>query len=177
MAGFPKGVVNLASDLYTGATKGAKKASWTVNKVANKNRMAQNLDVTKTINKSKNIIKKNAITTNSNVKVNNIKRTPRKNNFEMNPSLATQAGNWAGGGTRESINAYKKMNDGEKSILGAIKQGHKKIGPNGKPIDEYDMGKIAGTAFSVGVAGRIATGGGLYRDRYGNTNLPGIPFI
>lgn len=93
MAGFPKGVVNLASDLYTGATKGAKKASWTVNKVANKNRMAQNLDVTKTINKSKNIIKKNAITTNSNVKVNNIKRTPRKNNFEMNPSLATQAGN------------------------------------------------------------------------------------
>lgn len=55
--------------------------------------MAQNLDVTKTINKSKNIIKNNAINANSNVKVNNIKRIPRKNNFEMNPSLATQAGN------------------------------------------------------------------------------------
>lgn len=86
-------ILNIANDFYNGAAKGAKKASWTVNKVTNKNRMAQNLDVTKTINKSKNIIKNNAINANSNVKVNNIKRTPRKNNFEMNPSLATQAGN------------------------------------------------------------------------------------
>lgn len=67
------------------------------------------------------------------------------------------------------------MADKDKSILGAIKQGHQKIGADGKA--QYDMGKIAGTTFSVGVAGRIATGGGLYRDRYGNTNLPGIPFI
>lgn len=67
------------------------------------------------------------------------------------------------------------MSGNDKSILGAIKQGHQKMGPDGKL--QYDMGKIAGTTFSVGVAGRIATGGGLYKDKYGNTNLPGIPFI
>lgn len=54
----------------------------------------------------------------------------------------------------------------------SIQKGHMKA--DGKT---YDMGKIAGTTFSVGVAGRIATGGGLYKDKYGNTNLPGVPFI
>ena len=58
------------------------------------------------------------------------------------------------------------------SLAKAIKQGHMKA--DGK---SYDMGKIAGTTFSIGVAGRIASGGGLYKDKYGNTNLPGVPFI
>lgn len=52
----------------------------------------------------------------------------------------------------------------------AIKKGHMVNG-------NYSAKKIAGTAFTVGVAGRVATGGGLYRDRYGNFNLPGVPFI
>lgn len=60
----------------------------------------------------------------------------------------------------------------DKSIVKAIKQGHKKADGKG-----YDMGKIAGTTFSLGVAGRIASGGGLYKDKYGNTNLPGVPFV
>lgn len=37
--------------------------------------------------------------------------------------------------------------------------------------------KVAGTAAAVGVAGRVASGGGLYRDRYGNVNVPGVPFL
>lgn len=37
--------------------------------------------------------------------------------------------------------------------------------------------KLAGTAASAGIAGRVASGGGLYRDRYGNVNVPGLPFI
>ena len=37
--------------------------------------------------------------------------------------------------------------------------------------------KVAGTMATASVAGRVATGGGLYRDRYGNINIPGLPFI
>jgi hypothetical protein len=30
---------------------------------------------------------------------------------------------------------------------------------------------------AVSAAGRVATGGGLYKDRYGNRNLIGVPFL
>lgn len=173
--GFPKGLVNMASDFYNGAVKGTKKASFTVNRVASKNRMVQNLDVTKAIDKSKNIAAKNA---EKGMRINNnIKRVPSKSKVVMEPTTSAKVGNWAGGGTRDSIKAYKNMGDSDKSMIDAIKKGHKKVGADGKLLEDYDMGKIAGTTFSVGVAGRIATGGGLYRDRYGNVNLPGVPFI
>ena len=170
-------ILNVASDFYNGAVKGAKKATYTVNKVTTKNNMAKNLNVSKTINKSKNIASNLKKTTPPNTKVgiktNSIPRkVANQKQVTIKPNAAQSAGNWAGGGIRESIKSYKKMGDNEKSIIGAIKDGHKNADKTG-----YDMGKIAGTAFTVGVAGRIASGGGLYKDRYGNTNLPGVPFI
>ena len=54
--------------------------------------------------------------------------------------------------------------------MGAIKKGH-------MTGDKVDMKKVAGTYVAASVAGRVATGGGLYRDKDGNVNLPGIPFI
>lgn len=68
----------------------------------------------------------------------------------------------------------------------ALKQGHSKalLDSNGKQVfkdgvaqTRLSKSKIAGTAATVGVAGRVASGGGLYRDRYGNVNVPGVPFI
>ena len=56
------------------------------------------------------------------------------------------------------------------SAFDAIKKGHMING-------HMSATKIAGTAATIGVAGRVVTGGGLYRDRYGNFNLPGVPFI
>ena len=38
-------------------------------------------------------------------------------------------------------------------------------------------GSIAGAYIGVSSAGRIATGGGLYRDSDGNFDLMGVPFI
>ena len=52
----------------------------------------------------------------------------------------------------------------------AIRRGH-------MVNDHISPTKVAGTAFTIGTAGRVVTGGGLYRDRYGNFNLPGVPFI
>jgi hypothetical protein len=37
--------------------------------------------------------------------------------------------------------------------------------------------RIAGTYAAAAVGSRVLSGGGLYKDKYGNTNLPGIPFI
>ena len=38
-------------------------------------------------------------------------------------------------------------------------------------------GSIAGSYLTAATAGRIATGGGLYKDRHGRTNIVGVPFI
>ena len=47
----------------------------------------------------------------------------------------------------------------------------------GNIVRELNTKAIAGTAITAGMAARIATGGGLYRDRNGDTNIPVIPFI
>lgn len=36
---------------------------------------------------------------------------------------------------------------------------------------------IAGTYMGGSLIGRVATGGGVYRDSTGNVNLPGVPFL
>lgn len=63
-----------------------------------------------------------------------------------------------------------KARESGATALNAIKQGHTVNG-------HLSATRIAGTAATVGLAGRVVTGGGLYRDRYGNFNLPGVPFI
>lgn len=76
--------------------------------------------------------------------------------------------------------------DGGKGFKEAMRLAHSKnvFDANGKQVFENGIAKtriskskVAGTAFTVGVAGRAVTGGGLYRDRYGNINVPGVPFI
>jgi hypothetical protein len=37
--------------------------------------------------------------------------------------------------------------------------------------------RAAGTFMTASAGARIASGGGLYKDRYGNPNLIGVPFI
>ena len=67
----------------------------------------------------------------------------------------------------------KAMKQGE-GFTKAVIKGHSNM-VNGKP--QLSAKKVAGTALGVGLAGRAVTGGGLYRDRYGNTNIPGVPFF
>jgi hypothetical protein len=40
-----------------------------------------------------------------------------------------------------------------------------------------DWGKVAGSYIGVAAAGRVLSGGGIYKDRNGNTNLIGVPFV
>ena len=48
---------------------------------------------------------------------------------------------------------------------------------SGNLVKQLNARAVAGTAVSAGMATRIASGGGLYKDRNGNTNIPGIPFL
>lgn len=73
-------------------------------------------------------------------------------------------------GISGSASHYMQTPKANRSVMNSIKAGHMTNG-------NLDMKKVAGTAATVGVAGRVATGGGLYRDRYGNVNVPGLPFI
>ena len=41
----------------------------------------------------------------------------------------------------------------------------------------WDVGKIAGSYLGVATAGRVLTGGGVYRDANGDTNIIGVPFV
>jgi hypothetical protein len=76
-------------------------------------------------------------------------------------------GKFMTGGITSSVSHMKKGND----LFTAISKGHQ----NSKGT--LSAAKVAGSVATLGVAGRVATGGGLYRDRYGNVNVPGVPFI
>ena len=95
------------------------------------------------------------------------------------PEFAGKVGKWLD--SNQAINGLadtygnlfgKGKIEGE-DFFTAIKRAHTK-GNLGK---ELSFGRIAGSAVGVGAAARIATGGGLYKDKNGNTDVIGIPFI
>ena len=86
-------------------------------------------------------------------------------------NMAFKIGDAIGGGVRDTMRARKAGHD----FKTALNAGFTKAGENGVRQIRYD--RVAGAAFGASVVGRVATGGGLYRDRYGRVNAPGIPFI
>ena len=100
-------------------------------------------------------------------------------------NLGYQIGDMIGGGVRSAMRSRKGGHD----IKTALSSGFtRKVGGeitslgNGKFAkvggqSQINLGRVAGAAFGASVVGRVATGGGLYRDRYGRVNAPGIPFI
>lgn len=104
-----------------------------------------------------------------------------------------KATNFLAGGTRDTIKNLAKKDANGKAVMGfkdAVKNAHKvttKItDPDvakqlGKKVGDmhsvYSGKKIAGTVMGLSMAGRVVTGGGIYRDKNGNVNLPGVPFI
>lgn len=89
-----------------------------------------------------------------------------------------QTANFLGGGIKNTV---KNMSEagGKQSFKTAVKNAHSHMvkDANGKMVKELSGKKIAGTAIGVSMAGRVITGGGLYKDKNGNTNIPGLPFI
>ena len=80
--------------------------------------------------------------------------------------IGFRVGDAIGGGIRDTFRSMKAGQSASNALKAGFTQGGK-----------VRMDRVAGAAFGVGVAGRVATGGGLYRDRYGRVNVPGVPFI
>lgn len=72
------------------------------------------------------------------------------------------------GGIKDS---YDNIRTGQQGFFEAIGNAH--MNDDGS----LNARRIGGTFMTVSAAGRIASGGGLYKDRYGNPNLIGVPFI
>lgn len=105
-----------------------------------------------------------------------------KNKINTANSLSYLIGENLGGGFRDTYKTFKSLDDtGFKDKMKAgLDKGFKKniYDEAGKVTGrEVDPFKVAGASVSAGVAIRIASGGGLYKDKNGNTNIPGIPFI
>ena len=88
-------------------------------------------------------------------------------------SAGRAIGDFAGGGIYGSYNSYKNMADGKKSIMGALKEGHSVVNDAGEKV--ISGKKVAGTATTV--AGAAAMGNRVFRDEYGELDVPVVPFI
>lgn len=173
MAGFGKGVGNFFSELVEGAMKGTDpKSIRNVNrlksnmtdaqKAAFKNRKVKNIKLNKDAN-----VKKIAMGTNGKPAFQS--GNPYNPMRTRNSSMAAQIGDAVGGGIRETVKGAQAGGfDG--AVKGFVK-GHTNADGS------INWGRAAGTFAAVNVAGRVVTGGGLYKDRNGNTNIPGIPFL
>ena len=84
-------------------------------------------------------------------------------------TLGYQVGDFLGSGIRKTGLPIKQ------AVKGAYYKTVKD--ESGNLVKQLNTRAVAGTAVSAGMATRIASGGGLYKDRNGNTNIPGIPFL
>jgi hypothetical protein len=73
------------------------------------------------------------------------------------------------GGIPGSVINYRSGNS--KGIMEAVSDAHKKKDGSWSPA------AIAGSFMAAGVGYRAISGGGVYKDSNGNTNLAGVPFI
>jgi hypothetical protein len=65
---------------------------------------------------------------------------------------------------------YKGIQDGQ-GFFEALNNAHRNADGS------FNYMRAAGTFMTASAGARIASGGGLYKDRYGNPNLIGVPFI
>ncbi len=92
---------------------------------------------------------------------------------EGGESIGKTIGDFTGGGLYGSYSAYKNMADGKKSIVGALKEGHSVVNDAGEKV--ISGKKVAGTATTVAAAGTL--GNRVFRDEYGELDVPVVPFI
>lgn len=159
------GVINVLKGVYRGATKGVrdgkafrvagtKKGDKIINQLNKKSGEAVNNARRKL---PKTVLSPSQAKTHKNQTIRDIHRR----------SKSESVGNFFGGGMRDT---YINMTKEDMSFGKALKQAH-------STGDKLDMKKVAGTYMGASAVGRIATGGGVLKDKNGNTNLIGIPFI
>lgn len=96
----------------------------------------------------------------------------------LDSTLVGTAFNFARGLWNGSSTGYRNLNQ--------VARGEKTLSQAGKDMTHDDKGNfsfaktamvLGGTYMGLSSAGRILSGGGIYKDADGNTDLIGIPFI
>ena len=112
-------------------------------------------------------------------------------NKNTNKNTNTNSGPEGGpnnGGGNEGPNDRRSWKDYANDYFGGIGDTYKSVKDGGNFWDALESahtnddgslrwGRVAGTYAAAAVGSRIISGGGLYKDRYGNSNIPGVPFI
>ena len=167
-AKLAKSMLGFADDFISGAAKGVGdghiirnsvnnlKSNMTVGQIKKLNKAVNN-----TGSAAKNIARQNAYA----------KRTMAATGLKgikQTPSMGARLGDAMGAGYREAFKGAKT--GGVSGAVNAFKKAH--LNADGS----LNKARVAGTIVATNVASRVITGGGLYKDRNGNTNLP-IPFL
>ena len=109
------------------------------------------------------------------------------NNTNTNTNSGPEGGPNNSGGN-EGSNEQRSWKDYANNYFGGVTDSYKGIRDGGPFWDTIKAahtnddgslrwGRIAGSYMAASTAGRVISGGGLTRDRNGNPNFPGIPFI
>lgn len=142
-----KSVLGLADEFMEGASKGIGDAGRIKSSVT---KMASN--------KTKSQLKY--------AKKGVIKETVKNVSGIQNPTLMNKVGDAMVGGIRDAKEGIKAGQGISQALATGYMQG-----------DKLRMDRVAGTFVGASAAARLATGGGLYKDRNGSTNIIGLPFI
>lgn len=111
----------------------------------------------------------------------------KKTNSNTNTNSGPEGGPNSSGGN-EGPNDRRSWKDYANDYFGGIGDTYKGVRDGGNFWDALESahtnddgslrwGRIAGTYAAAAVGSRVVSGGGLYKDRYGNSNIPGVPFI
>lgn len=187
-----KTVINFGEDVMAGVSGNTKRYAATLGKRALKSNMStQQLragmanalkgDAAKKYQNSINKAAANLMKQNKGMTLQAAKNALHKTDFtgigdqllvnaHKNSQLGYKLGDALGGGFRDS---FKTLKNG-KGLSNALKAGFTKQ-VNGQT--QIRAGRVAGAVATASIASRVASGGGLYRDRYGRVNVPGVPFI
>lgn len=84
----------------------------------------------------------------------------------QNATLMNKVGDAVAGGFKDTYTGLKSGRGLSRSLSDAYMDGDKLRG-----------GRVVGSFMAASAGARIATGGGLYKDRNGSTNIIGVPFI
>lgn len=94
---------------------------------------------------------------------------------------------WSGvkvDGTRKSITNIHNYTGAVEAVGKVVRGDDIKTAMNstfrhqtGNNAGQLNYGKIAGSYLGAAAVGRIVTGGGVYKDGNGNSNLIGVPFV
>lgn len=168
-AKLAKSMLGFADDFISGAAKGVGDGHIIRNSV---NNLKSNMTVgqIKTLNRAMN----KKVSTASKVARTQF-RTGRtlaytgQKALRPNVSMGARLGDAMGAGYREAFKGAKT--GGVKGATSAFKKAH--LNADGS----LNKARVAGTFATTSLAARVATGGGLYKDRNGNNNIAGLPFI